>query len=173
MLWLQCISVSGRFYQLFFNRYDRMQGMHEKMGGKMKTINIMLDDGIRMPERAHENDAGLDIFSPKRTWVFPHNSAIIDTGVHVEIPKGYVGILKSKSGLNVKHGLTGTGTIDAGYTGSIIVKLYNSSNQQYLVGEGDKIIQLVIFPIETPEPVLVDHFEETERGENGFGSTGK
>lgn len=139
----------------------------------MKTINVMLDEGAKKPERAHQEDAGLDLFSPIRAWVFAHNSVVIDTGVHVEIPKGYVGILKSKSGLNVKHGLTGTGTIDSGYTGSIRVKLYNHSNQQYLINKGDKIIQLVILPIETPEVVLVDHFEETERGNKGFGSTGK
>lgn len=93
----------------------------------LETINVMLDEGAFMPERSHADDAGLDLRSPVRQWVFPHNSAVIDLGVHVEIPKGYVGMLKSKSGLNIKHGLSGEGTIDAGYTGSIKCKLYNLS----------------------------------------------
>ena len=138
------------------------------------VINVMLDEGAYEPTRAYEMDAGLDIRSPERKWVFAHNSVTIDTGVHVDIPKGYVGILKSKSGLNVKHGLTGTGVIDAGYTGSIRVKLYNNSNQQYLINQGDKIIQLVILPIALPKVNIVDNFDtDSERGANGFGSSGK
>ena len=136
-------------------------------------MNVMLDEGAFMPERAHEWDAGYDIFSPVKECVWKHSSVTIDTGVHVEIPQGYVGMLKSKSGLNVKHSITGEGVIDAGYTGSIRCKLYNDSFQNYHVERGDKIIQLVILPIITPELVQVESLEETERGDNGFGSTGK
>ena len=139
----------------------------------LETINIMLDEGAFMPERAHEWDAGLDIFSPVKTCIWRHDSKVIDTGVHVEIPSGYVGMLKSKSGLNVKHDLTGEGVIDSGYTGSIVCKLYNHGIENYHIEKGDKIIQLVILPIETPKPVLVDSFSKSERGSNGFGSTGK
>ena len=92
---------------------------------------------------------------------------------NVEIPKGYVGFLKSKSGLNIKDGITGEGVIDAGYTGSIKVKLYNNSFYLKKFKKGDKIIQLVILPIFTPELQKVDKFAETERGDNGFGSTGR
>lgn len=139
----------------------------------MRTINIMLDEGAYMPTRAHADDAGLDIYSPVRAYIWRNETAIIDTGVHVEIPQGYVGMLKSKSGLNVKHGLTGEGVIDAGYTGSIVCKLYNKGKQNYEIKKGDKIIQLVIMPIVTPEPILVESFEDSERGANGFGSTGR
>ena len=139
----------------------------------LESINIMLEDWAYMPKRAHEWDAGIDILSPVKTCVWRKDSEVIDTGVHVEIPKGYVGMLKSKSGLNVKHGLTGEGVIDAGYTGSIVCKLYNNSVENYHIEPGDKIIQLVILPIETPKLVLVDKFAKTERGSNGFGSTGK
>lgn len=136
-------------------------------------MNIMLDEGAIMPQRAHKADAGYDIFSPVEKCVWKQESVTIDTGVHVEIPKGYVGFLKSKSGLNVKHSITGEGVIDSGYTGSIVCKLYNNSQRNYHVEKGDKIIQLVILPIATPELHLVDKFEKTERGNNGFGSTGK
>lgn len=136
-------------------------------------IKIKLDDGAFMPTRAHETDAGLDIRSPKSVRIYGHDSAVIDTGVHVEIPVGYVGMLKSKSGLNVKHGITSEGVIDSGYTGSIRVKLYNNSSEIYSIERGDKITQLVILPILTPEIELVESLEETERGENGFGSSGR
>ena len=99
--------------------------------------------------------------------------AIVDTGVHVEIPEGYVGFIKSKSGLNVKHGLTAEGVIDAHYTGSIRVKIYNHKGSGYLFEAGDKIAQLVILPCLLPELELVDSLEETDRGDNGFGSTGR
>lgn len=136
-------------------------------------INVMLDEGAIMPQRMHEYDAGYDIFSPVKECVWKHSSVTIDTGVHVEIPQGYVGMLKSKSGLNVKHSITGEGVIDSGYTGSIVAKLYNDSFQNYHIEKGDKIIQLVILPIITPELVLVDSLADTERGDNGFGSTGR
>lgn len=136
-------------------------------------VNVMLDEGAYMPSRAHDLDAGLDLFSPIKTCIWKHDSVVIDTGVHVEIPKGYVGFLKSKSGLNVKHGVNGEGVIDAGYTGSIVARLYNDSFRNYHIEQGDKIIQLVILPIPDIELELVDSFAETERGDNGFGSTGR
>lgn len=82
-------------------------------------------------------------------------------------------MLKSKSGLNVKHDIVGEGVIDSGYTGSIRVKLYNHGSESYMIERGDKISQLVILPIITPELELADELEETERGANGFGSSGK
>ena len=140
---------------------------------EMQTINIMLDFGARMPTRAHENDAGLDLYAKEAQVISAKESAIFNTGVHVELPAGTVGMLKSKSGLNVKFGLVGEGTIDAGYTGSIVVKLYNNSGRDYKVKAGDKISQLVIMPIYTPTPVLVERFADTDRGDNGFGSSGR
>ena len=154
-------------------------------------MKITLDKGAKMPTRAHEWDAGLDLYTPNECTVhscctvygvdaFDHchiktlvGSATIDTGVHVEIPEGYVGLIKSKSGLNVKHGLTGEGVIDAHYTGSIVVKLYNHTDIAYHFNAGDKIAQLVIVPCLLPELELVDSLDETDRGDNGFGSTGR
>ena len=137
-------------------------------------MKIILDDGAKMPTRAHADDAGLDLYSRENMVIYPHSSATFDTGVHVEIPRGYVGMIKSKSGLNVKYGLTSEGVLDCGYTGSIGVKLYNHSSEAYTVAAGDKISQLVIMPIIAPELELVKVFgTETERGDNGFGSTGR
>ena len=136
-------------------------------------IKIKLDPGAFMPERAHENDAGYDLRSPVTGRLYAGEAVVIDTGVHVEIPAGYVGMLKSKSGLNVVHDIVGEGVIDSGYTGSIRVKLYNHGAESYVIEEGDKISQLVILPIITPELELVAHLNETERGDNGFGSTGR
>lgn len=136
-------------------------------------MKVKLDEGAIMPTRAHELDAGFDLYAPHGEYIIENDWAIFDTGVHIEIPVGYVGMIKSKSGLNVKHGLTSEGVIDAGYTGSIVVKLYNHSEDSYRVHRGDKISQLVIIPCYTPELEQVDELEDTERGSNGFGSSGK
>ena len=136
-------------------------------------MKIVIDPGAYLPERAHDLDAGYDLRSPIRAYVAPYSSAIIDTGVHIEIPEGYVGMLKSKSGLNVKHDITSEGVIDSGYTGSICVKLYNHGQNAYEVNKGDKISQLVIMPIFTPALEVVSRLDSTERGDGGFGSTGK
>lgn len=141
----------------------------------MTKINIILDDEAIMPVRAHKTDAGYDLFSREDKKVPAHGSAIFDTGVHIELPTDplTVGFLKSKSGLNVHHNITSEGVIDAGYTGSIRVKLYNHGKLDYAVNKGDKISQLVILPVLTPELEEVNSFKPSERGDGGFGSTGK
>ena len=136
-------------------------------------MNIILDNGAFMPGFAHKTDAGADLRSPVEAVVPAHGSAVIDTGVHVEIPEGYTIFLKSKSGLNVKHNLIGEGVVDALYTGSIKVKLYNLGDIDYQILRGDKIIQMVILPCAYCEFTQVDKFAETERGNGGFGSTGR
>lgn len=139
----------------------------------MDKIKVMLDEGAYMPTRAHSVDAGLDLYATEDAVIFRHGSKTFDTGVHVEIPEGYVGFLKSKSGLNVKQGIQSAGVIDCGYTGSIRVKLYNHGFEAVRIQKGQKISQLVILPVATPEIELVDSLEDTERGSNGFGSSGE
>ena len=137
-------------------------------------MKIMLDKGAFMPVRGHKDDAGLDLRTPIAFGIDPGGSAKIDTGVHIDIAPGLVGMLKSKSGLNVKFGITSEGVIDAGYTGSIVAKLYNHGESPVVFSAGDKITQLVLLPVYIPdELVVVDEFEQTERGDAGFGSTGK
>ena len=87
-------------------------------------MKIKLDYWGIMPTRAHDTDAGLDLYAPHNEIVPAHGFALFDTGVHVQLPPNTAGMLKSKSGLNVKHGITSEGVIDEGYTGSIVVKLY-------------------------------------------------
>ena len=141
-------------------------------------IKYMLDKGAFTPEKAYEGDAGFDLRCPTfdgTNWgVIPANGSLkVDLGVHFEIPKNYVGFLKSKSGLNVNFGITGEGVIDSGYTGSVVAKLYNNSDKDYFFKSGDKLIQIVFIPIPEIELELTDKFEETSRGNNGFGSSGK
>lgn len=136
-------------------------------------MKIKLDRGAFIPTRAHGTDAGADLRSPIETVVPARGSCIIDTGVHIQLPHGHVGMLKSKSGLNVEHGITSDGVIDEGYTGAIKVKLYNHCYSPYFVERGDKITQLVILPCEYVKFDLVDDLEDSERGSDGFGSTGK
>ena len=139
----------------------------------MTKIKVVLDEGATLPTRAHPTDAGLDLYSRHDAIIYGQDSECFDTGVHIEIPDGYVGMIKSKSGLNVKYGITSEGVIDAGYTGSMVVKLYNHSENPVYIKKGQKISQLVILPIATPDLEWVDELEETDRGCNGFGSTGK
>ena len=136
-------------------------------------MEIMLDDGAYMPSRGYSTDAGLDLRTPKAVTVPAYGSVIVDTGVHVALPQGCAGLLVSKSGLNVRHDITSTGLIDEGYTGSIVVKLYNHGGGDYQLAAGDKITQLVVFPVVCESLEQVSVFNATERGDNGFGSTGR
>lgn len=138
-------------------------------------MKFKLDKGAIMPTKAYRGDAGIDLYSRETKTIKAHSSESFDTGVHVKIPKGTAGFLKSKSGLNVNHGITSDGgVIDYGYTGSIVVKLYNHSDIDYTVEAGNKISQLVIMQILTPAIEIVDQitYPDAERGDNGFGSSG-
>ena len=137
-----------------------------------KKMRIVLD-GAYMPVRGHKTDAGLDIKTPKDVTIPAKGSVIVDTGVHIELPPNTVGMLKSKSGLNVKYGITSEGVIDVGYTGSIVAKLYNHSETHVILKKGNKITQLVILPIVSVELEQVSELMATERGSGGFGSTGR
>lgn len=135
-------------------------------------MKVMLDPGAKMPTRAHEHDVGYDLYSREDIMILERGNHSFDTGVHVAIPVGYAGLIKSKSGLNVNENITSDGVIDPDYTGSICVKLYNNGDRAVRIREGQKISQLVIVPVITPELELTDSMEETERGNGGFGSTG-
>ena len=136
-------------------------------------MKIKLDDGAFMPVRAHDADAGLDLRAKEDSYVWAGRPAVFDTGVHVEIPFGFYGKIESKSGLNVKNGIVSCGgVIDSGYTGSIVVKLYNFGDEAHFFKAGDKIAQLIIQPCVAPTLEIVDDLVETERGDNGFGSSG-
>lgn len=137
-------------------------------------MRIKLDDGAFVPIRAHKEDAGLDIRAKSDAMVRAGQSMVFYTGVHVELPAGCAGLLVSKSGLNVRHDITSTGLIDENYSGEIVVKLFNHGYEDYMVHAGDKITQLVVFPIwHDPVIDLVDELPIVGRGSNGFGSSGR
>ena len=136
-------------------------------------MNIYVEKGAYVPERAHKTDAGLDVRSSETRLIKAHRGTLLRTGLHVQ-PHGTAGLLVSKSGLNVKRGITSTGLIDEGYTGEIMVKLYNHSDYDYFVNAGDKISQLVVIPV-LYEDIHIKNFldADTDRGNSGFGSSGK
>lgn len=134
-------------------------------------MKVVLEENAYMPTRAHATDAGLDLYSREDAIVYAGDSWIFDTGVHVAIEPGWVGDVKSKSSL-MMYGILTDGTVDSGYTGSIKVKLFNVSKCALSIVKGQKIAQLVIKKIDTPELEFVDKLEDTDRGTGGFGSTG-
>ena len=136
-------------------------------------MKVKLDPGARLPQRAHLADAGYDLYAKERNTVPAHGSAEFDTGVHIELPANVAGLIVSKSGLNINHGLTSEGLIDPGFTGSIRVKLYNNTDTDYCVRKGDKISQLLLVPFLTPDLEIVEELDDTERGSAGYGSTGR
>lgn len=136
-------------------------------------MKIKVDEGGYVPSRAHDTDAGLDLRTPVAVTVPAHGSMVVDTKTHVELPQGCGGLIVSKSGLNVKHGITSAGLVDEGYTGSIRVRLYNHSDEAYTFEPGDKVTQLVVFPVVYVPLEVVDSIDGGERGDGGFGSTGR
>ena len=137
-------------------------------------MNVKLDAGAQMPVKAHETDAGYDLFAMQSVYINGNGgSAAVDTGVHIEIPAGMFGLVAGRSGLNFKNGvIVPQGTIDSGYIGSIKVKLYNLSGQPFMIHRGDRIAQIIFLRHESPELETVDTLSDTERGSGGFGSTG-
>ena len=138
----------------------------------METLKITVEVGCGIPTRAHYDDAGLDLYAKDGGWIFPFSRRAFETGTHVAIPRGWVGLLTSKSGLMLK-GITSRGTIDSGYNGSIRAVLYNHSWRFVKIKPGQKVTQMVLVQCATPKIEVVDKLEDTERGAGGFGSTGR
>jgi dUTP pyrophosphatase len=128
------------------------------------------------PSYARAGDAGADLRSTKRLLIGPGERELVPTGVRVALPAGFVGLVHPRSGLALKHGITvlnSPGTIDSGYRGEIMVTLYNSSTESFQVEVGDRIAQLLIQSVEHARFIPVDRLPDSDRGQAGFGSTGK
>lgn len=127
--------------------------------------------------KQHQADAGLDITSAENVVVPARGSVLVRTGLFLEIPESFVGLLWSRSGLSVKHKIqVGAGCIDSGYAGEVKVHLFNHSDTDYYVAEGDAIAQLLTIPvvISSYQHVPFDELNKsTQRGSNGYGSTGR
>lgn len=133
-----------------------------------------LHPDAKVPHYAHADDAGMDLFALEHTVIPVGGRALIGTGIAMEIEEGYVGLLWDKSGLSNTHGLkTLGGVIDSGYRGEIKVGLVNLGSEDYVVGAGHKVAQMLIQKVEHANVVLVEELPNTVRGEGGFGSTGK
>lgn len=130
-----------------------------------------------LPTRAHDGDAGLDLYSCQAAHIGPGERWRIDTGIAVEIPAGHAGLVLPRSGLARKHGISlvnAPGLIDAGYRGELkILLLNNDPAEVFRVEAGDRIAQLVVTPVVSSEPVAVDSLIPSERGAAGFGSSGR
>lgn len=126
-----------------------------------------------LPHRATPGSAGYDLFAAEDKVITAQNKQVVKTDVSIAIPSGHYGRVAPRSGLTVKHFIDiGAGVIDSDYRGPIDVVMFNFSTNDYKVKTGDKIAQLVLEKIITPEVVEVDSLDETQRGEGGFGSTG-
>lgn len=136
-------------------------------------MKVVLDKGAYMPTRAHDQDAGYDLRTRERIFIHPRSSCVVDTGVHIELPPGKCAVVVSKSGLNINHNITSTGLVDEGFTGTIKVKLYNHSDNFHIFEVGDKISQFYITDYYGYELEQVDFLEKTDRGDSGYGSTGR
>ena len=143
----------------------------------MKLGFVRLRPDARMPTRAHDGDAGLDLCAVEPTVLGPGERASVPTGVAVEIPPGHAGLVLPRSGLALRHGIAvvnSPGLIDAGYRGELRVLLLNTDrNEPFSITPGDRIAQLVLTRVETPPVEEVDSLTDSVRGEGGFGSSGR
>ncbi len=141
----------------------------------MIPLNIKkLHTRAKLPHYAHPHDAGADLFSVEDVVIPPGERVLVSTGIALEIPEGYVGLVWDKSGLSTTHGLkTLGGVIDAGYRGEIKIGIINLSKDPYHLGVGHKVAQLLLQNVEHAHIVEVDDLSSSTRGEGGFGSTGK
>jgi dUTP pyrophosphatase len=141
----------------------------------MLTVKIKrLDKELPLPTHAYVGDAAFDLLSREEVMLEPGERKAIATGLTLEIPQGYVGLVWDKSGIAIKQGLkTLGGVVDSGYRGEVLVGIVNLSPVVYTFKKGDKVAQMIIQKTEEVEIVEVDELSDTERGEKGFGSSGK
>ena len=136
-----------------------------------------LSDAARVPSRAHDGDAGLDLYAAEDVRLDPGERASVGTGLAVAIPDGHAGLVLPRSGLAAKHGISvvnAPGLIDSGYRGEVRVLLLNTDRAEaFAVEVGDRIAQLLITPFAAPDPVEAEDLDATARGAGGFGSSGR
>jgi dUTP diphosphatase len=137
----------------------------------------LLRDGARLPSRAHDGDAGLDLHAAEAASLAPGERASVPTGIAVEVPMGHAGLVLPRSGLAAREGVAlvnSPGLIDSGYRGEVCVLLLNTDREHGVeIEAGDRIAQLLVTPIAEIAPVEVGELTSTARGEGGFGSSGR
>lgn len=139
----------------------------------MKLLVKKLDKQAKLPQYAHSSDAGLDFFSNEEFLLKPNERHLFATGLQIAIPNDYVGLIWDKSGLATKNGLkTMAGVIDSGYRGEIQILLINLGTDDIKIEKYSKIAQMIIQKKESISILETDNLDNTDRGDNGFGSTG-
>lgn len=134
----------------------------------------LLTENAKTPNRNTPTDAGLDIYSSETSLIRGRSWKAVSTGISISIPDGYYARIAPRSGLAYKHGLdVFAGVVDSGYRGEIKVILYNAGEKDYLININDKIAQMIIEKCYIWDTVVVQFLDESERGERGFGSSGK
>lgn len=137
---------------------------------------VKLAEGATLPTRAHDNDAGLDLYAAEAARLAPGARVSVGTGLAVQIPDGMGGLVLPRSGLAIKHGVTlvnAPGLIDPGYRGEVRVLLLNTDGTlEFKIAPGDRIAQLLLVPLAHATPLHADALDESTRGGGGFGSTG-
>ena len=143
----------------------------------MKLACTKLSDQARLPTRANEGDAGLDLYAAEPATLGPGERASVGTGIAIEVPRGHAGLVLPRSGLAARHGVAlvnAPGLIDAGYRGEVRVLLLNTDREAtFDVEPGDRIAQLLLTPFVNADAAEVIELGASARGENGFGSTGR
>ena len=140
----------------------------------MKLNIKKLDEKAIVPNYAHPNDAGMDLFAIEEVLIKSGERVQVKTGIAMSIPDGHVGLIWDKSGLSHKFGLKVLGgVIDAGYRGEIMIGMINLGSEDYIVEVGNKVAQILIQKVEQPEIIEVEELTDSVRGDKGFGSTGK
>ena len=134
-------------------------------------IKFNAEDAI-MPKRGSPDAAGYDLYCNEAGDIEPGQTKLFDTGISFKVPIGTYGRIAPRSGLSKKGIMVNAGVIDRDYTGPVKIMLHNLSQFTYIVNKDDRIAQLILEKIDTPEMILVDSLEDTQRGSGGFGSTG-
>lgn len=146
------------------------------MAGSLSHIPVqLLCAGAILPRRAHPEDAGADLHAAEEVVIPSGERREVATGIALAVPEGYAGFVQARSGLAFKHGImvvNAPGLIDAGYRGEVRVCLFNSGGEDFPVQVGDRIAQLVVQAVATPEFVRSEELPDSVRGSGGFGSTG-
>jgi dUTP pyrophosphatase len=137
---------------------------------------IKLSENATLPTRAHDSDAGLDLYAAEGARIVPHGRVSVGTGLAVQIPEGLAGLVLPRSGLALKHGVAlvnSPGLIDPGYRGEVRILLLNTdATSEFKVSPGDRVAQLLLVPVALASPLEADSLESSVRSAGGFGSTG-
>ena len=179
--YVETLHLSDPHRQIVQHIVDSLIELFEQANMRYQKIdfvmNLTLDDNARAPKYAHKSDAAADLYAAETITLQPHSTSnLIKTGVHIQLPEGWMAMIVPRSSIGMKTGLrlsNSVGIIDNAYIGELGVIYDNISDTEYTIHEGDRIAQLLVFPSYHFQANIVETLEPTERGEGGYGSTGK